>query len=98
MPTSRPARPKLAPSGFEPLHPPHLIGLDFRLEVAVDHPDAAGLRHGDRHVGLGHGIHRRGDDGDIERDVTRDSAADIDLGRQHVRQARLEQHVVEGER
>ena len=85
-------------AGFEALHPPHLLGLHLGLEIAVDHADAAGLRHGDRHVGLGHGVHRGRDDRDVERDVAGDAAADIDLGRQHLGQARLEQHVVEGQR
>ena len=38
---------------------PHLLGLLGRLEVAVDHAHAAGLRHGDRHAAFGDGVHRR---------------------------------------
>ena len=85
-------------AGFELLDLAHLRGLLVRLEIAVDDADAAGLRHGDRHLGLGHGVHGRGDDRDVERDLAGDAGADIDLGRQHVGQAGLEQHVVEGER
>ena len=61
-------------AGFEFLHLPHLRGLLVRLQVAVDDADAAGLRHGDRHLGLGHGVHGRGDDRDVERDLAGDAA------------------------
>ena len=37
-------------------------------QVAVKHADPAELRHGDRHVGFGHRVHRRGQDRDVERD------------------------------
>ena len=74
------------------------VGLLVGLEVAVDDADAAGLRHGDRHPGLGHRVHGRGDDRDVERDRAGDARADVGLGRQHLREARLEQDVVEGER
>ena len=82
---------------FEFLDLPHLRGLHRRFQIAVDDADAAGLRHGDRHVRFGHGVHGRGNDRDVERDAAGDSGADIDLGRQHVRQAGLDQHVVESE-
>ena len=85
-------------AGFELLDLAHLGGLLVRLEIAVDDADAAGLRHGDRHLGLGHRVHGRGDDRQVERDRAGDAGADIDLRRQHVGQAGLEQHVVEGER
>ena len=85
-------------AGFELLDLADLGGLLVGLEIAMDDADAAGLRHGDRHLDFGHGIHGRGDDRDIERDLARDAGADIDVRRQHVGQARLEQDVVEGER
>ena len=53
-------------AGLEFLDLPHLRGLLVRLEVAVDDADAAGLRHGDRHVRFGHRVHGRGDDRDVE--------------------------------
>ena len=68
------------------------------LEIAVDDAEPAGLRHGDRHLGFGHGIHGGGDDRDIERDFARDAGADVGVGRQQLGQSRLEQDVVEGER
>ena len=72
-------------------------GLLVGLEIAVDDAEAAGLRHGDRHPRFGHRIHRRGDDRHVERDGLGQLRADIDLGRQHVGRAGLEQHVVEGQ-
>ena len=74
---------------------PHLGGLPFGIEIAVDDADAAGLRHGDRHAGFGHGIHRGGDDRDVERNRAGDAGADIDLGGQDIREAGLQKHVVE---
>ena len=47
---------------------------------------------------FGHRVHGGGDDRQVERDRAGDAGADIDLRRQHVGQAGLEQHVVEGER
>ena len=85
-------------AGFELLDLADLRGLLVRLEIAVDDAEAAGLRHGDRHLGLGHGVHGRGDDRDIERDFASDPGADIGVGRQQLGQSRLEQDVVEGER
>ena len=83
-------------AGFELFDLPHLRGLQRRLQVAVNDADAAGLRHGDRHMGLGHRIHSRGDDRDIQRDTARNARTDIDVGRQNVGQTGLQQHVVEG--
>ena len=84
-------------AGLEFLDPADQRGLLVRLEVAVDNSDAAGLRHGNRHGGFGHGVHRGGDDRNIERDVASNPRADVDLGRQNVRKTRRQQHVVEGE-
>ena len=84
-------------AGLELLHLPHLRGLAFGVEIAVDHADAAGLRHGDRHPRFGHGIHRGGDDGDIERNGAGHAGPDVDFGGQHIREAGFQQHVVERE-
>ena len=75
---------------------PHLDGLRVRIEVAMDDADAAGLRHGDRHPRLGDGVHGGGDDRDVEGNGAGDAGADVDVGRQHIRKAGLQQHVVEG--
>jgi purine-binding chemotaxis protein CheW len=44
----------------------------------------AQLRHDDRHVGLGHGIHRRRQDRNVQRDIARDPRPRIGLTGQHV--------------
>ena len=85
-------------AGLEFLHPPHVLGLSLGLKVAVDHADAAGLRHGDGEAGLRHRIHGGRDDRQVERNRARQPRAHIDLGRKHVREPRLQQYVVEGER
>ena len=69
-----------------------------RLEVAVDDADAAGLRHGDGQlasVTVSMAEAMIGMLSAIARVMRR---ADVDLGRHHLGQAGLEQHVVEGER
>ena len=38
-------------------------------QVRVDDADAAVLRHADRGLVLGDGVHRRGDERDVERDL-----------------------------
>ncbi len=85
-------------AGFEFLHLPHLGGLALGVEITMDHADAAGLRHGNRHARLGDGVHCGRDDGDVERDRAGDAGADIDFGGEHLRQAGLQQHIVERER
>ena len=81
---------------FELLDLAHLRGLRIRFEIAVQDADPAGLRHGDRHSGLGDGVHGRGDDRNIELDARRDMRADIDVRWQNIGQSRLQQHVIEG--
>ena len=82
-------------SGFELLHLPHLRGLAIDVEIAVDDADAAGLRHRDRHPRFGDGIHRGGDNRDVERDGAGDVGADIGLRGQDIRQTRFQKHIVE---
>jgi hypothetical protein len=84
-------------TGFELLHLPHLGGLSIDVEIAVDDADAAGLRHRDRHSRLSDGVHRGGDNGNIERDRAGRERANVGLGRQDVGKARLQKHVIEGE-
>ena len=81
---------------FEFLHLPHLHSLRFRIEIAVEHADAARLRHGDRHMRFRHRIHRRGDDRNVEQNVGCDARSNIDIRRHDVGQPRLQQHVIEG--
>ncbi len=69
-------------AGLELLDLADLRGLLVRLEIAVDDAEPSGLRHGNRHLGFGHGVHGRGDDRDIERNVAGDAGADVGVGRE----------------
>ena len=75
-------------AGFVLLDLPHLGGLAVDIEIAVDHADAAGLRHGDRHPRFGDGVHRGRDDRDIERNRAGDAGADIGIRRAGCRKGR----------
>jgi hypothetical protein len=63
----------------------------------VQHTDAAAPREGDRHPRLGDGVHRRGDERDLERDRARQARGRDDVVREDRRLGRDEQDVVEGE-
>ena len=67
------------------------------IEIAMDDADAAGLRHRDRHARFGDGVHRGGDDRDIERDRAGHVGADIGLRGQDIRKTGLQKHIVERE-
>ena len=75
----------------------HLLGLGVRLEIAVDDAEAAVLRHGDRHLGLGHRVHGGGDDRQVEVDRLGQARRDVDVARQDLGAPGPQQHVVEGE-
>ena len=62
-----------------PLHAVHLGRLAVDRHVLVHHPDAARARHRDRHLGLGHGIHRRGDERDVQRDAAGEARRGVDV-------------------
>jgi len=47
----------------------HMLGLNFGRQVLMDHADAAEHRHGGRHAGLGHGVHRGADKRDVQADT-----------------------------
>src|SRR5690606_18616797 len=85
-------------AALEPLDLAYLVRLFRDAQIAMDDAEAAGLRHGDRHARLGHRIHGRGQDRQVERYVARDDGADIRLRRQDIRMSRLQQDVVEGQR
>ena len=84
-------------AGLVALHEAHLLGLLVGLQIAVDDADAAVLRHGDGHPGLGHRVHRGGDDRQVEADRAGQLGRDIDVAGQNLRAARPQQHVVEGQ-
>ena len=60
-------------------------------------PEAALLGQRDGQLGLGDGVHRRGEDRDVERDLARELGAGVDLAGQELGVAGLEQDVVEGD-
>jgi hypothetical protein len=81
----------------ERLHQVDLAGLLLGGEVAVQHARAADPRHGDRHAGLGDGVHRAGEERDRQADATGQPAAGVHLGRDDVRRTGDEQDVVVGQ-
>jgi hypothetical protein len=85
-------------TAFEPLHAADLARLRLDVEVAVDDAHAAGLRHRDRHPRLGHRVHGRGQERDVERDRLGDPRARVHVRRQHRTGAGHEKDIVEGER
>ena len=85
-------------AGLEFLDAADLGGLLGGVEVLVDDAHAAVLGHGDGHRGLGDGVHRRGDQRDVERDGAGEPGAGVGGGGQHLGIGGHQQHVVEGER
>ncbi len=80
---------------LEPLDLANRHRLLLDSHVAVKDSDPAELCQSDGHVGLGHRVHRRGHDGDVERDSTRELSAGLGLARQDGGFERLQEHVVE---
>ena len=78
-------------------HAVHFFGLPRDGHVAVDDSDAALLRQRDGQVRFRHGIHGGRDDGDVQRDLARQTGAGVGFRRQHIAAGRLEQNVVESE-
>ena len=80
-----------------PLDHVHLLRLLLHGQVAVQHPDAALAGHGDRHPGLGHGVHRRGHQRDAEPVTARDPGAGVRLARQHRGVGGQQEHIIKGQ-
>ena len=85
-------------AGFELLDLADLGGLLGGRQVLVDHPDAAKLGHADRHGAFGDGVHRRGDQRDVQRYLAGEPGAGLRGGRQDLRVAGHQQDIIEGER
>ncbi len=79
------------------LHLAHLVGLLGDREIAVQHPDAARLRHGDGEPALGDRVHGGRDERNVEGDLAGEPCRRVDLGRHHLGRTRFEQNIVEGE-
>ncbi len=85
-------------AALELLDHAHLLGLGGGVEIAVHDAQPPGLRHGDGQPRLCDGVHRGGDQGNVELNRARQPGAGVGLGGQHLGRARLEQHVVKGQR
>ena len=83
-------------AGLGALDEVDLVRLVLDRQVAVQDADAAVPGHGDGHPGLGDGVHGRRDERDA-RDLAGQPGRRVDLARDDVGLARLEQHVVVGE-
>ena len=93
------------PDGNRVLDDPALVLLDApdfaRLvgcgHVLVDDADSAFLGDRDREARLGDGVHRRGNEREVQPDAAGQLRRQVDLARQYFRVRRYEQDVVEGE-
>ena len=85
-------------AALELLHGAHFPCLGFERHVLVDDADAAFLSEGDGETGLGDGVHRRRDEGDVERDVAGQAGLEVHFRRQHLGVGRQQQNVVVGQR
>src|SRR5437763_1134516 len=79
------------------LDPVDLGRLTVDRHVLVDHADPALARDRHRHLRLGHRVHRRRDERQVERDAPGEARPHIDVARMHTGVPRNEQDVVEGE-
>ena len=79
-----------------------LDAIDFRrlfldAEILVDDADAALLRDRNRQPVLGHRVHRRAQERDVQLNAPGERRADVHLAREHLRVPGHEQDVVEGQ-
>ncbi len=79
------------------LHPAHLPDLIRHAEVLVDEAQAPGPGHGDGQGGLGDRVHGGAHQGDAQVEVPGQPRPRPHLGRQHLREGRLQRHVINGE-
>jgi hypothetical protein len=84
-------------TGLVALDTRHLGRLLLRREVLVHNADAALLRDRDGEARFGHGIHRGGNQRQIERDVAGKTGGEGGVLGQDLGVGRHQQHVVEGE-
>ncbi len=73
-------------------------GLLLDGEVAVNDAETSLLCQGDCHARLGHGIHRRADDGNIQRNFLGQMGLRVHRCRHHIGLGRQQQHIIEGQR
>ena len=75
----------------------HLVRLLFDAHVLVDDADTALSGNGDRHFGLGNGVHGRGHNGGLELDLACQGGAQLDHVGGHIGLAGDQQHIVKGQ-
>ena len=76
----------------------HLFGLVLDRHVLVDDAEPTELGHGDPHVPLGHRVHRRRDDRQVERDATlRQTGRNVHIVGVDLRTPGHQQYVVIGQ-
>ena len=75
----------------------YLLRLLGRRHIAMDYPQPARLCQTDGCPRLSHGVHCRRNERNIESNVARKGAGQIDFVRENIRPIRDQQHVVKGE-
>ena len=74
-----------------------LAGLIFDREVLVNDADAAFLGEGDGKGGFGDGIHRRGDERNVELDLAREPGVGVGVGGNEITAGGNQQDIIEGD-
>ena len=72
------------------------FGLQIGGHIFVDDADAADFRQTDRHGGFGDGIHRTGQEGDVEPNPLGQSRGNINVGGNNFAVTWLDENIVEG--
>ena len=84
-------------AAFTALYAVHLFGLPRDGHVAVNEADAALLCERNGEVRFGNGIHRRADDGNVQRNTAGEFGLCFRFSRENLAPGRYEQHIIEGE-
>ena len=84
-------------AAFKTLDRAHGGALFLDGEIAVEHANAAHLRHDNCHVSLGHRVHRRGDHRNVEVNAARQPGAGIGHAGHDIGFGRTQQNVIKGQ-
>jgi len=79
------------------LYPVYFGRLIHRRQHSMNNPEAAFAGYGDGQTGLGDGIHRRADNGNVDLDVASKPRTHVDFSRQDLRLGRNQHDVVVGQ-
>ncbi len=79
-------------------HADHFVELLLLRHVVVDEPEPAIQQHRDGHAPLGHGVHVRGDDRDVELKAVRERGVELRVAGEDFGVKRGEGDVVVGQR